>query len=267
MGKFKNFQPSRLQTSLTDSYGCQLKWKKSNLWYKADLEGYESLSESIISLLESCITNFNYVNYWMSKEVHDGVVCNCSVSYDFSKGGSIVTLFELLRSLDFNNLDVFEKSNPKERLNLIMTLQPLMPKVNLAEYLAKCILLDSLTLNIDRHLNNLAVIYNNQCLEECPVFDNGLGLLSDVGKFPMSKPLQTNLYKAKNKAKPFKSDFKKQVYLIKDLIDYTLEIDVNKFYKLLDNFDPGDRNDRFERCKQVLDIRLNELEGLVWKEL
>ena len=71
--------------------------------------------------------------------------------------------------------------------------------------------LDAFFLNEDRHTNNLAVIRNEKtkAFRLCPVFDNGLALLSDLNDYPLDK----NLYDciAHVGAKPFSSDFDTQV--------------------------------------------------------
>ena len=71
--------------------------------------------------------------------------------------------------------------------------------------------LDCLTLNEDRHTNNLAVLRNEETKEFrlCPIFDNGLSLLSDLNDYPLTDDLYTCIERVQ--AKPFDSDHVEQV--------------------------------------------------------
>ena len=50
--------------------------------------------------------------------------------------------------------------------------------LNIKDYLAKIFTLDRIILNEDRHVNNLAVISDNNGFRTAPVFDNGRSLLT-----------------------------------------------------------------------------------------
>ena len=78
-------------------------------------------------------------------------------------------------------------------------------------YLTSILELDCLTLNEDRHTNNLAVLRNEETktFRLCPIFDNGLSLLSDLNDYPLADDLYTCIERVK--AKPFDSDHVEQV--------------------------------------------------------
>lgn len=78
-------------------------------------------------------------------------------------------------------------------------------------YLTAILELDCLTLNEDRHTNNLAVLRNEETKEFrlCPIFDNGLSLLSDLNDYPLTDDLYTCIERVQ--AKPFDSDHVEQV--------------------------------------------------------
>lgn len=78
-------------------------------------------------------------------------------------------------------------------------------------YLTSILELDCLTLNEDRHTNNLAVLRNEETktFRLCPIFDNGLSLLSDLNDYPFADDLYTCIERVK--AKPFDSDHVEQV--------------------------------------------------------
>lgn len=69
--------------------------------------------------------------------------------------------------------------------------------------------IDSLFLNDDRHLNNIAVLKENDKYDYCPIFDNGAGLLSDTRLSPMEIDTKS-LIKAL-KARPFNMSFTRQM--------------------------------------------------------
>lgn len=79
-------------------------------------------------------------------------------------------------------------------------------------YLSRILTLDMLTLNNDRHFNNLGLISNakTNSVYEAPIFDNGAGLLSDFGEFPVEDSLEENI--ARVKGKPFCASQELQAY-------------------------------------------------------
>ena len=53
------------------------------------------------------------------------------------------------------------------------------------KYLTLLFEIDSLIMNDDRHLNNIAVLEENGRFDYCPIFDNGAGLLSNTQIYRM----------------------------------------------------------------------------------
>lgn len=71
---------------------------------------------------------------------------------------------------------------------------------------------DAFFLNEDRHTNNIAVLYDDtdETYSLCPLFDNGLSLLSDTSlDFPLERPLEDCLQAIE--AKPFSRPFDDQL--------------------------------------------------------
>ena len=79
--------------------------------------------------------------------------------------------------------------------------------------LTKTLAFDALILNEDRHTNNLLFLYHFKLdtWKLAPLFDHGLSLLSDVKDYPLG--VDINILKRKVKAKPFNTNFKKQLAL------------------------------------------------------
>ena len=77
-------------------------------------------------------------------------------------------------------------------------------------YLSTLLELDAFILNEDRHTNNIAVIRNEKdgSFRLCPIFDNGLSLLSDLNDYPLNRELYECIDAVL--AKPFSTDFAEQ---------------------------------------------------------
>lgn len=83
--------------------------------------------------------------------------------------------------------------------------------IGVGQYLTTILEIDSLFLNEDRHTNNLAVIRNEKTgkFRLCPIFDNGLSLLSDLNDYPLDSDIYHCI--GRIKAKPFSMNFDEQV--------------------------------------------------------
>lgn len=92
-------------------------------------------------------------------------------------------------------------------------------------YLSTLLELDAFILNEDRHTNNIAVIRNEKdgTFRLCPIFDNGLALLSDLNDYPLTRDIYECIDAVK--AKPFVSDFDEQAEAVSRLFGSRL-----KFY-------------------------------------
>ena len=220
----------------TSSKGNQEKWLDSDKWYKIDQFGYEALAETLISrLLEfSNIETdfpFKFVRYYMQKlNVHklDRVGC---VSKNFlKKGESIITVADLIRKSTGKSMsEVFDKISSKKQQIKFMV-DEIMRVTGLeyfGEYLTLLFEIDSLFLNDDRHLNNIAVIEKNGKFDYCPIFDNGAGLLSNEINYPMN--IEPKGLLKLPVARPFNTTFNRQVIAARSL--YGEQLKIKKFSK------------------------------------
>lgn len=90
------------------------------------------------------------------------------------------------------------------------------------EYLTLVFEIDSLFLNDDRHLNNIAVIKSNNGYSYCPIFDNGAAPLSNTQMSQMDimpKALISVL-----RARPFNTTFNRQMKSAQSLFGKHLRI-------------------------------------------
>lgn len=255
MNRLNSFTRINLESAST-SKGNQQKWFDGKYWYKSNFMGYENVAEVVVSILCSCIQNLDYVKY----DLYEQDYC---VSKDFLGDNEFISFNKILRSFGVSS-SKFNKLAPVRRLQSIMNLYSLVPKDKILEYLNKIFYLDALVLNEDRHLNNLGFIKTpNGEFGICPVFDNGLSLLSDIRDYPFRVNLIDNILSVKSK--PLSNDFEVQIRLIKNYYDCKpLIIDINNFYKSIDNYDFSNYEKELERCLDVLDYTFNKWEGDLW---
>ncbi len=203
----------------TSSKGNQEKWydSASDMWYKVDRLGYEALSETVISrLLEKSNikkdTPFTFVSYGMEKVfVHNRKRNACKSKNFLEKGQSIITVSHILKKYNPENLMDKLRNFPSDKKRIMYVAQTVKEITGLEffpQYLTLLFETDALFVNDDRHLNNIAVIEENDRFSYCPIFDNGAGLLSDVMDLPMDVEPQ-GLLKALT-ARPFNTTFNRQ---------------------------------------------------------
>ena len=173
----------------TSSKGNQEKWLEDGYWYKLDQFGYEALAEVMTSkLLEfSNIekeTPFTFVRYEMQIINLHGFERVACVSKNFlKKNQSIVTVNTLFKK--HSDISIKKKlarlpSDKKRVEYLANTISEITGLNDFPKYLTLLFEIDSLILNDDRHLNNIAVIKTENGYDYCPIFDNGAGLLSNM---------------------------------------------------------------------------------------
>lgn len=192
----KDYQLSSSSIRYTNgtSDGAQIKYCENGKWFKQDLNGYEGEAEYIISCLLACSNVNNYVCYEQCL-INGKPGC---VSESFLKDGESFISFEELHKrytgLSLSN-KVLECQDFDERYSYLCEFVQKYSGVNIKSYLSQIFSLDALTLNDDRHFNNLGIIanYHTNQYYEAPIFDNGAGLLSNVNKYPLYKTLEENI--------------------------------------------------------------------------
>lgn len=220
----RNIKDIRLVTdekiAETSSKGNQEKWfdEDTNQWYKLDQFGYEALSETLISILleKSNIekyTPFNFVRYEPVRLiVHNRERTGCVSDNFLKEGQSVITINHLLsRVLGYSLKDkLLSLTSDKKRIAYLAEATRDCTGLDyFGEYLTLLFEIDSLFLNDDRHLNNIAVIKTGDKYDYCPIFDNGAGLLSDTRLSTMDiepKALISSL-----RARPFNMSFTRQM--------------------------------------------------------
>lgn len=211
------------------SKGNQLKWKNDKIWYKADQNGYEGLAEFVVSeLLKQTNVPFP-VSYDLCKVEYNGFTyCGCR-SEDFMEENEVLItlprLFQMYLNEDLigecERLDYTEEDCIRHIVDHVVELTGLD---QFGEYLTLILEMDMLFLNEDRHLHNIAVIYNEKTekYRYCPIFDNGGTLFSDV---KMYYPLDQSISECRKRitARPISPSFEDQVAAAEALYRKQLE--------------------------------------------
>lgn len=217
--------------ALTSSKGNQEKWCDDNIWYKLDQFGYEALAEAVTSeiLEKSNIesdTPFKFVRYSIEKvNVHNAERVACTSPNFLKQGEAIITLNKLLS----NNIEVSltEKlsrlTSDKKRIQyLVDATKEITGLADFDKYLTLLFEMDSLIMNDDRHLNNIAVIEKNGKFDYCPIFDNGAGLLSNTQIYRMDiepKGIMKSMV-----ASPFFMTFNRELKAVRSLYGAVLKL-------------------------------------------
>lgn len=224
------------------SKGDQPKWQLKGKWYKTDHMGYEALAEVLVSRLLKQSNVPNFVEYEpVLIQYHGKELPGCS-SKNFRGKDEILVPFERLhRAYKGQGLAAVlgRMNEPAERiLYTVDFVEQTTGLTGVGEYLTLLLELDSFFLNEDRHTNNLAVIRNEKTKEFrlCPIFDNGLALLSDLNDYPLEEDVYDCIRRVR--AKPFDMDFDVQVEEAEKLYGTHLKFSFTRFdiHKMLDAF-------------------------------
>lgn len=244
---------------LSDNYrvlsaeGSQEKYYKDGVWYKQDLMANEGQVEQLASLVLSYsnLPSSVYVKYKLCT-INGNMGC---YSKDFSENGrySFFTLANMMRyEYGANWKSKFSSLSVSERKTEILEISSRQFSLDLSDYFAKIFSLDLLMLNIDRHLNNLGVFFDNQTnsYKEAVIFDNGLSLTN--GYISMKQD-ESMMEKVRNlKAKPFSPNFEQQMKLFG--VGFKLDV-VGLYVKLSQISQDVSQDKRF--CSQVQLLKRN----------
>lgn len=274
MDRYKVDRKDRFLLSST-SKGNQIKWFKDNKWLKADTMGYEGVAEALVSNLEMFVENIDFVEYSLCviDDYNDGEYINSyngCVSDNFTnEDESVISVDRILTQYyrTARYADTITKLSGKDLVSTVVNICSEITRISYNDimlYLSNMFKLDAVTLNEDRHLNNISFVKNiNGTYRLAPIFDNGLSLLSDTQDYPMGYNLKSNMRKVKSK--PFSSSFKKQIGYFDEYP--LLRIDVKSFFEKIESVSSEDRTREFNRAYYILKLRLEELKGVAWEDV
>lgn len=214
------------------SKGDQPKWQVKEKWYKADHMGYEALSEIVVSQLLTRSNVHDFVLYRPAIINYQGHELRGCESDNFRKKGEMLVPFERLhRAHEGQGLaqTLGRMPEPKDRIQYTVDfVEKVTGLSKVGQYLTTLLELDAFFLNEDRHTNNLAVIRSEDSgkFRLCPIFDNGLALLSDLHDYPEDADIYTCIGAVQ--AKPFSRTFDEQVEAANDLYGSYLKFSFRK---------------------------------------
>lgn len=234
------------------SKGTQPKYYENGWWYKQNVNGYEGESEYLASLVLSCSDTSDYVTY--EKCTINGRP-GCRSRSFLGKDEAFFSFERLHMMAAGTHLEdaVRQYSDCSGRIAYVRDFLIDESGHDCSGYLSRILTLDALTLNCDRHFNNLGVIINAETgrWRDAPIFDNGDAFLSNYARFhadTLEKNLE-NVY-----ARPFSSNH------IRQALDAGtgLALDYGKLYSLLEN-EPDSRAlevlyRQLETCRDIIPV-------------
>lgn len=217
--------------------GDQPKWFEDNVYYKADMRGYESLSECVISniipdvlkyTLRLLLVHHEYIGDYPGVDIS---YLGCSSVNFLDTNDILIPLERLHRAFTKKSLaqTLASVPNVKDRIKYTVDFVTEVTELTtFSTYLTKMLEIDALFLNEDRHTNNIVVIYNTQTCKYrlAPIFDNGAALLSDIRDYPLDVDVYQSIQKVK--AKPFSRSFDDQLDACEELYGQKLKLSVKK---------------------------------------
>ena len=214
--------------NINNAGGIQEKFFYNNEYYKIDKAGAEGIAEELSSQVLIC-SNLKPDEYVIYEYGTINSQKGCK-SANFLTGKEKFINFNTLHNTFFDiRLDYYMRNfSMKEKINYTINFLKETTNIDITDYLRKCITLDYIIKNTDRHFSNLGII---QCEDDsfrpAPIFDNGQSLMSNMSLIRI-KTIEENLEELK--AKPFNDD-------------------INQMYEY---FGPGFKVN-FKHLKEILD--------------
>lgn len=219
--------PQALVMVQGSSKGTQPKYFDGGYWYKVNRLGYEGLAETIVSKVLECSNIKDYVIY------EDCIIngkAGCR-SQNFLKESESFLSFQRIYEI-YNGGNLTDRirtiNSVSERIQFVCDFIREYTGTDCERYLSQILTLDMLTLNTDRHLNNLGIVINaekNSC-RPAPVFDNGNSLLSDWDRFD-AETIEENLERVVGQ--PFAANLEVQA----QASGFNLKLDYKKLAEML----------------------------------
>lgn len=190
------------------SEGTQRKYFKDDYWYKEDREGHEGLAEYLISNFLS-FTDLAQDEYVLYEHGFINGRSGCRSKNFLQDGENFITFYRLYFSeFGMNMAEVLVKlPNMEERIKYTIDIIFELSGIDVTDYLRKTFTLDLITLNEDRHLNNLGLIGVEDHFSQAPIFDNGKSLLTANVSVNWYFPIEDNVKRVI--ARPFAGSHRK----------------------------------------------------------
>lgn len=203
--------PQALVMVQGSSKGTQPKYYEDGYWYKVNNLGYEGYSEYLVSRVLECSNADSYVRYEpCTVNGRSGCRSRSFIGADESFL-SFQRLYEIITGESLQE-KIRLKSGVPDRIGFVTDFIMENTGLDCSRYLSQILTLDMLSLNTDRHFNNLGLIVNSSkgIYKAAPIFDNGNSLLSDWERFG-EKTIEENLEKVYGQ--PFSASLEMQAHV------------------------------------------------------
>ena len=207
---YENIENQYIVMQEGTSEGTQIKYKKNGYWYKKDSRGNEGLTEYLVSELMryTSLKGDEYIKY--ENGIINGV-SGCRSKNFLKKDQELITFYRLYYNEMGKNLAAVlnNMERMEERIEYVIAFIKQSCRIDIRDYLKKVFTLDMLVLNEDRHLNNLAIIMENDSFYPSPIFDNGVSLLTANQSVNWNFSIEENVKRVT--ARPFSGSHEKMV--------------------------------------------------------
>lgn len=232
------------------SLGDQMKWKQDGYWHKADMLGFESLAETVVSHLLKHSNIEQFAAYEPVTISYDGQQYRGCRSPEFKKEKEeLISLERLAKSYTgFGLAKMLERiTDVEERiLYTVELVENLTGLKDFGVYLTSLLELDAFFLNVGRHTGNIMLLYDMEKKEYrfAPVFDMAQALFSDTKNVCPPEKGMVECYHAVT-AKPFSGNFDEQLKVANELYGKHLKFDlsanemINSVRDVLNNMQNG----------------------------
>lgn len=232
------------------SLGDQMKWKQDGYWYKADMLGFESLAETVVSHLLKRSNIEQFAAYEPVTISYDGQQYRGCRSPEFKKEKEeLISLERLAKNYTgFGLAKMMERiTDVEERiLYTVELVENLTGLEDFGVYLTSLLELDAFFLNVGRHTGNIMLLYDTEKKEYrfAPVFDMAQALFSDTKNVCPPEKGMVECYHAVT-AKPFSDNFDEQLKVANELYGKHLKFDlsanemINSVRDVLNNMQNG----------------------------
>lgn len=190
------------------SEGTQVKYRKGDYWYKEDNRGREGLTEYLVSHFLT-FTDLQSEEYVLYEQGYINEKRGCRSKDFLAENESLLTFYRLYYSEFGGNLaeKLAKIATMEERISFTLKMVRSIIGLDVTDYLKKVLMLDMIVLNEDRHVNNLAVIFDGTDFRAAPIFDNGVSLLTANVSVNWHFPMEENVKRVI--ARPFSGSHKK----------------------------------------------------------
>ena len=204
----ENIDDSYIYLQTGTSEGTQIKYYKDGYWYKKDARGREGYVEYLCSKLLT-FSDLGESEYILYEFGSINGKAGCRSKNFIGKNEELYTLYRLYYNDFGKDLSkvISVMDSMEDRIEYVIDYVKESCRLDIRDYLSKVFTLDSIVLNEDRHLNNLAVIYKEDHFETAPIFDQGVSLLTCNMSVNRRLPLEENVKRVI--ARPFSGSHEK----------------------------------------------------------